>query len=75
MKKESTLRTILNDVFTSKTREEALCIINTFLDTNPKGIGKSNTYKMRIKAAQCSSLISVQTYVSNAFLKFEGLGL
>ena len=75
MKKESTLRTILNDVYAARSKEDALHIIISFLDTTPKGLNRKDIHIMRIRINQCSTLISMQTYMTNAFLKFEGLAV
>ena len=68
----SSLRSILNDVYTSKSLEEASSKLTVYLDSDTCAIRKTEARRIRIKASMCKSLLQLQQYVTNSFLKFEG---
>lgn len=68
--KRSVLRAILNQVYECPSRDLALIIVKDHLEKSnlPDGFKKL----MIGQASECETLIRLQTYITNSFLKFEG---
>jgi len=73
--KKSVLRAILDDVYVAKNYDDAmLAIMNRLGD--PNCIIRGPDAKLIVtKAQMCLSLPKLQQYITNSFLKFEGMGL
>jgi hypothetical protein len=74
MKKNiSVLEKVIQDVYQSKTLEEAQNIMILFIEsTKVKEIDKR---KMLIEVKNSKSLTRLQFYATNSLFKFEGLGV
>ena len=68
----STLATIAQDVFTAPDLATAREIISSHV-SNSK-IKEEDKQKMLLEVSQIPSLLKLQRYLSNALLKYEGLG-
>jgi len=71
----SHLRDILNQVFEAKSREDALAVVEKYLALENCAIPRSQRYKITVRCNRCNTLISLQTYLSNSFLKYEGFAV
>ena len=68
---ESTLTNITEQVYSAKTAQEAKSAILTHLEsTNVK-----DKKKMIWDVSQLNSLVRIQSYFTNALLRFEGLSV
>ena len=70
---QSVLRAILDDVYTAKTLEAGLAIVEKLLVDSP--VREEEKRLMILHAKGCPTLPKLQQYVTNSWLKFEGLGV
>jgi len=70
--KRSVLRAILNQVYECPSRDLALIIVKDHLEKSnlPDGFKKLMIHQ----ASECETLLALQKYVTNSFLKYENLG-
>lgn len=73
--KQSVLREILNKVYEASSKEDALKIVTDYLNDPACVIRQSQRKSMLVFANRCGTLISLQNYVTNSFLYFEGNGV
>ena len=73
--KKSVLEAIMNDVFVAGSFEDAMNILNTRLDEPNSPIRDSDKHMIKVKANQCQSLIKLQQYLANSYLRFSGMGI
>lgn len=73
MKLESKLTDVISQVYKAPTVSHAKSILIPFLQESK--IKESDKKKMIDQAEKISDLIRLQTYATNALLKFEGLGI
>jgi len=68
--KRSVLRAILDQVYECPSRDLALIIVKDHLEKSklPDGFKKLMIHQ----ASECETLVRLQTYITNSFLKFEG---
>ena len=71
--KQSVLREILNKVYEASSKEDALKIVTDYLNDPACVIRQSQRKSMLVFANRCGTLISLQNYVTNSFLYFEGM--
>ncbi len=71
--KSSALRPILDKVFVAKDRDSALQIVTDHLTAESCPIRASERHIMLTQARQCPTLLSLQKYMTNSFLRFEGM--
>lgn len=69
----STLAVIAQDVFTAPDLTTAREIISTHISESK--IKEEDRQKMLLEVSRIESLVKLQRYMSNALLKYEGLGL
>ncbi len=71
--KRSVLRAILDQVYECPSRDLALIIVKDHLEKSklPDGFKKL----MIGQAEQCETLIALQKYITNSFLKYESNGV
>ena len=70
---QSTLTKIAEQVFTAKSCDEAKKIALDYLSESK--INEEDRVKMIAEIEQKKDLVKLQTYISNALLKFEGLSV
>jgi len=71
--KQSVLRDIMERVYDSKTYEDAMNAVNERLN-DPLCVIRENEKRMILmKAKECVTLIALQTYITNSWLRFEGM--
>lgn len=70
---QSVLRAILDDVYTAKTLEAGLAIVEKLLVDSP--VREEEKRLMILHAKGCQTLVKLQTYITNSFLKYEGMGV
>ena len=70
--KYSVLRAILDQVYQSKTLEEAFAITEKLLIESP--LRENEKQAMIRNAKSCASLVKLQQYCTNSFLKYENMG-
>lgn len=68
----SALRVILERVYTAPDREAALKILTDYLGQSDCAIPPGQRRTMLIYANRCQSMTSLQTYITNSFLYYEG---
>jgi len=70
--KKSVLRAILTQVYECPSRDLALIIIKDHLEKSclPQGFKDL----MIRQATECETLLALQKYATNSFLKYEGMG-
>lgn len=73
--KESALRPVLDQVYTAPDKETALKILTDYLNGSDCVIPKSQRKSMLVFANRCATITTLQTYVTNSFLYFEGNGV
>ena len=73
--KKSVLRAILDGVYVAKSFEEGMKIVKDHLENPECIIRPAEGRVIVIKAQMCQSLPKLQQYITNSFLKFEGMGL
>ena len=73
--KQSALRPILDKVYTATDREAALKVITDYLAAPDCVIPQSQRRSMLVFANRCQTLTSLQSYITNSFLYFEGNGI
>ena len=73
MKLESKLTDVISQVYNAPTVGIAKCILIPFLQESK--IKELDKKKMIDQAEKISDLVRLQTYATNALLKFEGLGI
>jgi hypothetical protein len=73
--KSSVLRAIIDKVYVAKTFEEGMAVVKEHLENPECHIRPAEGRVIVIKANMCQSLPKLQQYLTNSFLKFEGLGL
>ena len=71
--KQSVLRAILDLVYQSKTVEEAFAITEKLLLESP--LRENEKQNMIRNAKGCASLVKLQQYITNSFIKYENLGI
>lgn len=74
-KKQSALREILNKVYGANSKEDALMIVTGYLNDPACVIRPSQRKSMIVFANRCGTLTSLQSYITNSFLFFEGNGI
>ena len=74
-KKQSALREILNKVYVATSKEDALMIVTGYLNDPACVIRQAQRKSMLVFANRCGTLTSLQQYVTNSFLYFEGNGI
>lgn len=74
-KKQSALREILNKVYGANSKEDALMIVTGYLNDPACVIRQAQRKSMLVFANRCGTLTSLQQYVTNSFLYFEGNGI
>lgn len=72
--KSSMLREVIDSVYTAKTLEEALGIVETHLTNPASTVREADRRLMLAKAKQCTTLIRIQTYLTSSLLYYEGMG-
>ena len=73
--KQSALREILNKVYVATSQEDALKIVTDYLNDPTCVIRPSQRKSMLVFANRCGTLTSLQSYITNSFLYFEGNGI
>ena len=71
----SQLRPILDKVFTAKSLEDGVAIVTNYLNSADCRIPRAEKFRMDIRVKQCTNLKALQIYMSNSFLKYEGMGV
>jgi hypothetical protein len=74
-KKQSALRPILENVYAATDRESALKIVTDYLAEPDCVILASQRRSMLVFAHRCQTLSSLQSYITNSFMYFEGNGV
>ena len=74
-KRTSVLRSILEQIYSESDREVALKILTDYLLRSDCAIPLKQRRVMTIYANRCHTIISLQTYVTNSFLFYEGNGV
>lgn len=74
-KKQSALREILNKVYGANSKEDALVIVTDYLNDPACVIRQTQRKSMLVFANRCGTLVSLQSYITNSFLYFEGNGI
>ena len=69
--KHSVLRAILNQVYQAKTLEEAFAITEKLLLGSP--LRENEKQAIIRNAEECTSLVRLQQYITNSWLKYEGM--
>jgi len=73
--KSSALRAILEPVYTAESHEEGIAIVRAFLE-DPGCVIRANEKRvMLIRANQCKDLPKLQMYLTNSFLRYEGMAV
>lgn len=72
--KRSVLRAILDQVYTSKSFEDALNTVKTRLDDPTCVIHGAEKNLIIMRATDCLTLVKLQMYITNSFLKYEKMG-
>ena len=70
---KSILEEISSKVFSMKNLDDAKKFIIVFVET--KGINEKDKKSLLTETANAKSLTRLQTYLCNALLKYEGLGM
>lgn len=74
--KKSVLRAIIDQVYVAKSFEEGMKVVKEHLENPECIIRPAEGRVIIIKAQQCDpSLSKLQQYLTNSWLKFEGMGL
>jgi hypothetical protein len=73
--KVSVLRSIVNDIYVSKSFEEALATVFKHLDDPEVSIHDNERFLIKRKAELCGSLLALQKYITNSFLKYENMSV
>jgi hypothetical protein len=71
--KVSDLRAIVQQVYKARTLEEGEKIILEFLQGPTCQVRQDEKVRMTLRASQCSSLLKLQTYLTNSLLRYEGM--
>jgi len=71
----SVLRSVLEQIYSESDRETALKILTDYLSQSDCAIPLKQRRVMIIYANRCHTMISLQTYVTNSFLFYEGNGV
>jgi hypothetical protein len=71
--KRSALRAIIDTIYTSKTLEEALGVVEHHLNDADLRIDEYSKNLMLVKSRACVSLVALQKYMTNSWFKFEGM--
>ena len=73
--KTSGLRPVLDSIYTAPNLEVAIGILDTYLKEPTCVIRASERAMMLIKAKQCDTLLRFQQYMTNSFLRYEGMSM
>ena len=73
--KQSALRPLLERIYAATDRESALVILTEYLATSDCVIRVDQRRSMMLFANRCNTLVSLQKYVTNSFLYYEGNGI
>ena len=73
--RSSALRPVLEKVYAAPDRDSALKILTDYLAASDCAIPASQRRTMLVYANRCQTLASLQTYVTNSFLYYEGNGV
>jgi len=71
--KSSTLRIIIDRVYTAKDYESGLQIVTDLLTSPDCPIRGSEASGILMRAKQCPNLLGLQKYLTNSFFRYEGL--
>ena len=73
--KASVLEVILNKVYLSKNLDEAKAIVKDHLEQHGSAMSQQDKHAIIVKSSMCSSLLSLQTYITNSYFKYQKMGL
>ena len=75
VERTSVLRSVLEQIYGTSDKETALKILTDYLSQSDCAIPSKQRRVMIIYANRCHTIISLQTYVTNSFLFYEGNGV